>query len=614
MKSQKGSLILSLVAAGSVAAAIVATHQVAQVFSEGAGQKFSQERAFRSAQKNLALAVLMVNRGIIACSARRITSAEDITGSKVGRFEGCRLTKKSDQKLQSTKDLYDPKPKGLDLNALNTRSASFFTSKNNDSGGKYEGLKNVIFNEEDSDGNHDNHAVFKLSKITWAVKGSEDPTVKSAFSSLSKGYICWEKGSFKVKEDGVCPNPPSNPPDERFHSTESHRFNKEQKIENILVKQENCEVNGSVDSNTVCDYYSLSDYDQGLVFISVEVPYGEASEKNNVVMNALVRRPPAIVKIFQGEGGFCPMMCEPSEKSNLLSTDSEQTAQKIDPFPRCTTMGHAAYFRTRPTPSGPVEKVGGLDYRYREGTLLGPSYLKVKNYGPGPLYDLVLKREDIDNSTNSVISHQILSNTSFRFENNGELLPGDETVLRDWVPCYRSHYYSKNIKKVSCSYRMNRFSNSDLPGNAAAKVCKDGVNCGDKTDMDDVATHCRGTHSIIRGTKNSTKGDILHDDLAIKAFSEDLEDQVHREVKNLKFPKLANSVRTVFRDTSTEHCRARPGNSKVETTDNKGRTYTTNTCVRGGNPDPKIDRTSAMHVGKARPAQTDGWMKRRRRY
>ena len=619
MKNQKGSLILSLVATISVAATIVVTHQVAQVFSEGVGQKFNQEQAFRLAQKNLALAALMINRGIIACSARRLTLGEDSTenetrvGRRVGRFEGCRLTDKDDQEFQGTKDLYGSK--GLDLEAEN---GDFFKPPRGDNGkdlslneygGHLGGFKSVIFNHENK-----NHSIFKTAKIIWAVKSLEDPVIKSAFSSLSKGFICWEKGSFKINNEGICKGYGN------FHSTENHRFNHKQGIENVLVKidddssthDEECkDSDGYPISGTVCDYYSLSDYDQGLVLISVEVPYGEESDNNSITMNALVRRPPAIVKIFPKEGGSCPIMCEPSGKS-VFSTDAKQSVERIDPSPRCTTMGHASYFRARHEPSG--DKVGGPDFRYREGTILGPSYFTVKNYGPGPLYDLVLKREDIDNSTNNVFSHQLVSNIGFRFENGGELMPGDERVMKDWVPCYRSHYYSQNIKKVSCSYRMNRFNEKNRNQD---KLCADGVICEPgaagtpntptpSNTMDVFARACV-ENPLIDGAGDDKKGNVLYGNLAREAFTP----KPPTVPIPGKFPRLVNSIRTIFEDG---HTPAGTPNTSHKTRSGGNITYSKHTCERETDESTLAISKSAMGFKIVRPAQTDVWMKKRWRY
>ena len=82
----KGSLVLSLVASGTVAATIVAAHQVVQRFASGSVGAFNQNQAYVLAQKSLAVAGLMVNRNVILCSNMPVSS------NPSSKVKGCKIT------------------------------------------------------------------------------------------------------------------------------------------------------------------------------------------------------------------------------------------------------------------------------------------------------------------------------------------------------------------------------------------------------------------------------------------------------------------------------------------------------------------------------------------
>ena len=81
-KNKRGSLALSLVATGAVAATIVATHQLTQRFASGALGNFGRHEAFLLAQRSLALAGLMVARNVVLCSNQP-------SAARWGKVQGC---------------------------------------------------------------------------------------------------------------------------------------------------------------------------------------------------------------------------------------------------------------------------------------------------------------------------------------------------------------------------------------------------------------------------------------------------------------------------------------------------------------------------------------------
>ena len=266
--SKKGSLVLSLVAAGTVAATIVATHQVAQRFASGAVGAFNQQQAFILAQKSLAVAGLMVNRNIVLCS-----NMPTALGS--GRVLGCDRKGPLASDVQAKK-FYDS------TNSLKLNDSYFAVVP---AEAAAYGEKYLIFKHPIG-----KHHIFKNAEITWALRSLKDTNLRSISGALSKSYVCRNVDTSDVIEGAYCP------------SFDDDRSDKEKLLSNRdsnLLSDENkvcTDGEGGADiTNSVCDYYADSDGDQAIVFISVKVPYqntdAEEEEKKYLVVNAAIRRP-----------------------------------------------------------------------------------------------------------------------------------------------------------------------------------------------------------------------------------------------------------------------------------------------------------------------------------
>ena len=432
---KKGSLVLSLMASGAVAATIMATHQVAQNFASGAVQGLSQQHAFVQAQKAIILATLMINKNVIVCSNVQI---KDRLGGWEKQVKGCyKSTPLARENLNGrtavtgavNKQAWDFYTKLRLGDAYPGNGVSWF--KNIDLNfNQMEGKKALVFNQfkKNEDLENENHPVFGYSEITWAVRNTNDPTIRSALSYTDRGVVCRNKMLLETK--GYCPpksDASKNPLDIKY-GLEAHNV----EAEGLKCKET---PTGSEIPGTWCDYYPVQDNDESVIFISVVVPYKESDNgiKQKLVMNAAVRRPLSIFHLRPTVAETCSMKCE--------SAVGEHYNNK---YPRC--VGLSDY------QSG--QGFSTLDLKdYPEGVQLIKSEMKVVNKGPGILFDINLKREDMDSEKNTHLGARIVK--ARQFGRQGPVGPGGIRTIQDLIPCYYSSYYEVNAKHISCRCQRN---------------------------------------------------------------------------------------------------------------------------------------------------------------
>ena len=427
IKNKKGSLVLSLMASATVATTIMVTHQVAQNFSSGKAQGLSQQQAFLLAQESVALASLMVQKNVVVCSNVRMTDSNGNLKNQVrGCYRGNPLPRedilgelKSDGEVNKVAHAFYEELK-LDTNPPGDRDSWFENIDLNFN--KMEGKKALVFNKLKQDGvnlKNNYHPRFKNAEITWAVRSTNDPAIREALSLSDIGVTCRNTRTL-IEREGTCP---SHPLDMR-HSLYSHS------VAEADIQCKDSDGNNIADSK--CDYYAVKDSDSSIVFISVAVPYQSAVKKNQkIVMNAAVRRPVAVYHIQPESGSSCSMNCEPAISENYDGN-----------FPRC--VGLSDY---RPNDNR-IAETDALPV----GTQLLRTKLKVINKGPGILFDMSLKREDVDMDTNLQLGGRIVKAREFKITDDPRPVgPRGSRPIYDLIPCYYSSYYEINVKSISCT-------------------------------------------------------------------------------------------------------------------------------------------------------------------
>ena len=443
IKNKRGSLVLSLMASGTVAATIMVTHQVAQNFSSGKAQGLSQQQAFLLAQESVALASLMVQKNVVVCSNVRIPKSD---GGWENQVRGCYRTKPlplenaegtadSDGEINKIANAFYKELK-LDTNPPGDRT-SWFENIDLDFN-LMEGKKALVFNKLEQDGvnlKNNYHPRFKNAEITWAVRSANDPSIREALSLSDIGVTCRDTRTL-VEREGTCPAEPLS----MKHSLHSHAI----ESNDIKCKDSN---NNNI-ANSKCDYYAVKDNDKSIVFISVAVPFQSDAKKNQkIVMNAAVRRPVAVYHVEPTASTSCSMRCESAINENY----------KENPYPRCVGLSD----------HNSVDNTDELT-RYAAGMQLSATKLKVINKGPGILYDMNLKREDVDLDTGLQLGARIVKAREFGGNSVG---PGGHRIVNDLVPCYYSSYYEINVKNISCTCREGR------PGDSSTQIGPDGSVC-----------------------------------------------------------------------------------------------------------------------------------------
>ncbi len=483
MLGKKGSLVLSLMASGVVAATIMATHQVAQNFASGAAQGLNQQQAFILAQKSIALATLMVQKNVVICSNAQIGNENDgwkkqVRGCyQIGPLPREDLDGNSNPNGVVNKiahDFYDSL--GL-LGQPPSGKPSWFKTVNLPSpyNNQMEGKAYLVFNPLDTDLKNDYHTLFKNAEITWAVRNANDPSVRAALSIADKGVICRDTRTL-LEVDGLCPYAPPTKEDDDYPLDMRLNYAGYMGMPSVLCKIKDSNGQYTVDgAHTVCDYYPVQDSDDSMVFVSVVVPYQVSKDvkKQKIVMNAAVRRPFSTFHIRPIASESCAMKCESAYNEHY---DNE--------YPRC--VGLSDY--------NTIQNAAVLG-NYPKGTQLLRKELKVLNKGPGVLFDIALKREDLDRDTKSSLGQHIVRAREFASGSSPRPVgPGGSRVIQDLIPCYYSSYYEVNVKRMNCTCRQRRIGTlgTDVTG-PDGSVCRGTLTCDGVIQGPHVVARASGT-------------------------------------------------------------------------------------------------------------------------
>lgn len=437
-KNKKGSLALSLVAVGAVAATIVATHQLTQRFASGAVRNFSQQEAFLLAQRSLALAGLMVARNVVLCSTQAM-------GSQV---EGCKRI----GPLAA-----DRKAHAFYTNELKLQNGWFTVGNNplSDYAKKYLKFKY-------SGGNSSGHQIFKNAEITWSLR-KLDSSLRSISGSLAKGYVCRDSKTFAVKK-GSCDFMGSRSTDDKLMSNRADSISSDD--------NKKCKDSSNNDiTDSVCDYYQESDGDPAVVFISVKVPYhstaseeAQGGEAKIMVANAAVRRPMSIFKLYSTKGkSVCPTSCQLSKNAFNLKRSNN--------FSVCTSLGGDRLAHSDSNTSGPLS--GKKYFPKADEIHAAKTEIKIKNYGPGVLYGVQLLKEDYYPEEGTFLGRSMVG---FK----GALEPTDSSMnnqdgmksIVHYTPCYKANFYRPRLQKVTCD--CDPSNSNDSVKTARGVLCKKG--------------------------------------------------------------------------------------------------------------------------------------------
>ncbi len=428
---KKGSLVLSMVASGAVAATIVAAHKITQNFAAGSGQGWGYQEAQRLGQKALSLASLMVSRNIVLCS-------DEILGN--GNYRGCIGV----SGVSGVADF------SIDPDTVDTESKDFYDKLHidDDKLTSENGVTTLELKRVNSDSPF--YALSRSSsnnnwaKITWSLRSwKKDPAVRTIFSSTSGSYVCRNTDDHSIVANGVC---------EKMDSKKGlSQIYKDDDPSGKLTINKCKDKNGDDIESTACDYVFVSDNDGQMVFISVEVPYSESSEQEVVstktlTVNGAIRRPAAMLKVMNNGGSSvtCSIRCEANGDGGLNLNDN----------PQC--VGLSSY--------GANEDG---DNKYDpDAQLTGNSFL-VKNDGPGVLYDLKFVREDFETNT----YRQLFKATVEPTIAGGIVRPEGDVLVEDKIPCYISSYYQANVTSINCKCSMQRiFGESETAFNDRARI------------------------------------------------------------------------------------------------------------------------------------------------
>lgn len=409
---------MSFVASGAVAATIVAAHKITQQYSAGQSQGVGFQTALKHARNYLALSALMVQRNVILCSAKTVHTQNDgvkrvgcrnfgpISGdtAAVSFFDKLKLD--AARNFSSAGEGTAPKKHSYKviLKDVKNRNSPFASLSRNDVG-------------------------VKKGSIEWSLKNwKEDPaisTVVASIDSINRGfYKCRNTTTGEINEDGVC-----NP----VHITETMQ---------MLLDDSPRACKDSSDApiaDTACDYISTADNDGYTVFISVTYPYSDSGSETGasklLQLKGVVRRPIARVTISGDNNPVCSMRCEGNGDGGIgLNTN-----------PQC--VGFSDYG------VNDSSEEEDFDIRYDEGVLLAQNNFTVKNHGPGVLYYLKLKREDIDTEND-----RLLYQTMIKSSINSPVRPLDSIAVQDKLPCFIPSYYKVSVNRVNCqcSWRFAR--------------------------------------------------------------------------------------------------------------------------------------------------------------
>ena len=506
----RGSLVLSLIAAGTVAATIVATHQVTQRFASGAVGAFNQQQAYILAQKSLAVAGLMVNRNVVLCS--NMMSIRD-------KVVGC-YSKEPLSNDSLARELYDSLR--IDASWFTVEDTTVNINYNSDAYARHV----LVFNQ----GNANKHPIFKEAEITWALRSLSDTNLRSISGALSKGYICRDTMNFNVIEKGYCPSMEDRSllsnRDSRLLTDENKKCRTVDTNNDDKIDKDD-DVNDSRNDDSVCDYYADTDRDAGIIFISVKVPYQSTDAEDDaiksLVMNAAIRRPMSIFKMYVKEdSSMCPVSCAIASRPDMVSSNVD--------FPECA--GFASGIQ------------GGGDY-FSDNIHTVETTLKVKNYGPGVLYGMSLLKEDIDPRTNNLLGRSMVGFSSPPLEASHFTTPSDveEGVLEisHHTPCYSSNFYKPSLQRVTCDCEHSIGPGALLSTNTDAKNTANGVVCAAGTSI------CAGKNMFA----NNAPG-TLQDSSSSREARDSLSGCLSAPSQLDKLPPLSNSVITAFEQACEE--------------------------------------------------------------
>ncbi|MDE0150872.1 MAG: hypothetical protein OXK80_00025 [Bdellovibrionales bacterium] len=489
--SKKGSLVLSLVAAGTVATTIVATHQVAQRFASGAVGAFNQQQAYLLAQRSLAIAGLMVNRNIVLCSNMPVSG---------GMVTGCNW-KEPLSSDQVASDLYND----LDIDATLFTNYDNIELHNRNAYAQWY----LTLDPDDS------HRIFKKAEITWALRSLKDTNLRSISNTLSTGYVCRHKDTGAVIENGFCASIDNWDPEEKLLGNRDSRLLSDEDKECRTGDTNN---NGQIDENdtvyndSVCDYYADSDGDDSIVFISVKVPYqstdAEEEETKHLVVNAAIRRPMTIVKTFMEEdSSMCPISCGIATRSHMGSSTVDN--------PDCV---------------GFISGTESGGQYFQDNIYAVTTKMKAKNYGPGVLYGLQLLKEDIDPRTGLLLGRSMIGFDSPPVEPvhwdystpPPSLVQAGERNMDHLTPCYSTSFYSPSLERFA--YDCETTNAGEYKNTAGGVVCLKGK------------SPYAGKSIFASSTPSTLEGDEARDSLSC----------VSSASSSSPLPTLSNSILTAF--------------------------------------------------------------------
>ena len=447
-RRKKGSVILSILASGVVAASIVATHQVTQNFVSGAAQEFNLHTANVYAQRFLTIASLMVNRNLITCSNKITTNLVDKIHLK--KSVGCKVNSTESMDILDKLGLIDKNTDYFSpLNLKQTKDVSNGA---------------VVLNGRDSKGIihlKPSSIFYGVGTVTWNLRNWHEPAIRALFGSITEGYFCQHKETSQIITDsgGKC---------KALEVTASR--------DEI---QKDATLCGASDEG-YCNYFSVSDNDDQAIMISVEVPYSaitkeDARANKKLTINAVVRRPVAFMTTYIGEQGRIP-------SCNFHCETVEDSGTGLGQYRRCTQLSEKGHNK-------------GSDLRYPDNTNLIHSMFHIKNHGPGTIYNARFKREDIENGTNRVLvqtmTHPILNPIpppplgASTGSSVGTATDDFVAAIDDTLPCYLSSVYPSSIKNVNTGCEVTR--TSTIQQTATKKVTRqDAVQSNLKNILGDV--------------------------------------------------------------------------------------------------------------------------------
>lgn len=371
-KKTRGNILLAMVAAGTVAAALVGIHNVVQNFQQQLDTPVDLAQAHYKAQKIMIKATELVTRNAVLCSEFLTPNA------------GCGLIDMKHTKYN-------------DLLADFDMPRSSFSQEQGDAEDIYGGVSSSDSRESTT------LQVLKLDhsnyEVTWSLISRDDPQFRSHIgtSIFEEGVLCVDNKGTPI--EGQCEKPSEE---------KAEYWNLDQMRDKIACK------NGEADiDNSQCDYFSTADSDLGLVLIRVRTQYKTNAQGNKqLTLYSVVRRPLTFFSIIRdtADATACSFRCQKSEGSDLcvgLYNDLENWNASVK--------------------------------------------FKIKNHGPGVLYHLQLRREDIVNGSNQLLTQKLISTITT------PLLPGEESAeIEDEVPCHPSTHLKEAVHLVNYRCRLSR--------------------------------------------------------------------------------------------------------------------------------------------------------------